>query len=61
MVFTPDGKRALAVRFAAHKISVLDISGDKVTYNKQSKMFEVEDYGKAPARIVDVHVEKMTR
>src|ERR1051325_5181981 len=34
VVFTPDGKRALAVRFPAHKISVLDIAGDKVTYNK---------------------------
>nr|WP_256469601.1 YncE family protein [Bradyrhizobium sp. 142] len=34
VVFTPDGKRALAVRFAAHKVSVLDIAGDKVTYNK---------------------------
>ena len=31
---SPDGKRALAVRFPAHKISVLDIAGDKVTYNK---------------------------
>ena len=34
VVFTPDGKRALAVRFPAHKVSVLDIAGDKVTYNK---------------------------
>jgi hypothetical protein len=32
--FTPDGKRALAVRFPAHKISMLDVGGDKVTYNK---------------------------
>ncbi|MGO9360959.1 MAG: beta-propeller fold lactonase family protein [Xanthobacteraceae bacterium] len=34
VVFTPDGTRALAVRFPAHKVSVLDIAGDKVTYNK---------------------------
>jgi DNA-binding beta-propeller fold protein YncE len=34
VTFTPDGKRALAVRFPAHKISMLDISGDKVAYNK---------------------------
>jgi DNA-binding beta-propeller fold protein YncE len=34
VMFTPDGKRALAVRFPAHKVSVLDIAGDKVTYNK---------------------------
>ena len=32
--FTPDGKRVLAVRFPAHKISMLDVGGDKVTYNK---------------------------
>jgi DNA-binding beta-propeller fold protein YncE len=34
VVFTPDGKHALAVRFPAHKVSVLDIAGGKVTYNK---------------------------
>jgi DNA-binding beta-propeller fold protein YncE len=34
VVFTPDGKRALAVRFPGHKVSVLDIAGEKVTYNK---------------------------
>src|SRR5205823_6613796 len=31
-----------------------------VTYNKQTKMFEVKNYGELPARLVDVHVEKMT-
>jgi len=31
VVFTPDGKRALATKFAAHKVMVLDIDGDKVT------------------------------
>ena len=34
---------------------------DNVTYNEHTKMFEMKDYGKAPARLVDVHVEKMTR
>jgi len=33
-VFTPDGKHALAARFPAHKVSVLDIADGKVTYNK---------------------------
>jgi DNA-binding beta-propeller fold protein YncE len=31
VVFTPDGKRALATKFAAHKVAVLEVSGDKVT------------------------------
>jgi DNA-binding beta-propeller fold protein YncE len=34
VVFTPDGKRALTTRFPAHKLSVLDIAGGKVTYSK---------------------------
>jgi DNA-binding beta-propeller fold protein YncE len=33
-MFTPDGKRALAVRFPSHKVSMLDIAGGKVAYNK---------------------------
>jgi len=33
-VFTPDGQRALAVKFASHKVSLLDIRDGKVTYNK---------------------------
>jgi DNA-binding beta-propeller fold protein YncE len=33
-VFTPDGKRALATKFSAHKVALLDVDGDKVTYNK---------------------------
>lgn len=32
--FTPDGKRALAVKFSAHKVSLLEVAGDKVTYGK---------------------------
>ena len=33
-VFTPDGKHALVTKFNDHKVSVLDVNGDKVTYNK---------------------------
>ena len=32
--FTPDGKHALAVRAPDNKLAVLDVDGDKVTYNK---------------------------
>ena len=32
--FTPDGKRALAVKFPGHKIALLDVNGEKVSYNK---------------------------
>jgi DNA-binding beta-propeller fold protein YncE len=31
VAFTPDGKRALVTKFAAHKIALLDINGQKVT------------------------------
>lgn len=35
VAFTPDGRRAVAVKFPTHKVSVLDISEDgKVTYGK---------------------------
>ena len=34
VVFTPDGKRALAAKFVTHKIAVLDVTGQKVTYSK---------------------------
>jgi DNA-binding beta-propeller fold protein YncE len=34
VVFTPDGRRALATKFAAHKVALLDVAGDKVTYGK---------------------------
>lgn len=30
----PDDKRALATKFNAHKVSLLDVNGDKVTYAK---------------------------
>jgi DNA-binding beta-propeller fold protein YncE len=34
VVFTPDGKRALAAKFPNHKIALLEVNGQKVTYNK---------------------------
>jgi DNA-binding beta-propeller fold protein YncE len=35
VAITPDGKRAVAAKFPGHKVALLDIDGDKVTYNKQ--------------------------
>jgi DNA-binding beta-propeller fold protein YncE len=35
VAFTPDGKRALAAKFPGHKVAVLEVNGEKVTYNKQ--------------------------
>jgi 6-phosphogluconolactonase (cycloisomerase 2 family) len=34
VVFTPDGKRAVASKFPGHKIAVLDVAGEKVSYGK---------------------------
>jgi DNA-binding beta-propeller fold protein YncE len=34
VAITPDGKRALVTKFAAHKVALLSIDGDKVTYTK---------------------------
>jgi DNA-binding beta-propeller fold protein YncE len=34
VVFTPDGKRALATRFPGHRVAMLDVAGEKVTYTK---------------------------
>ena len=34
VVFTPDGKRALALKSPDNKVALLDIDGDKVSYNK---------------------------
>ncbi len=34
VAFTPDSKRAFAVKFPGHKIAVLDVEGQKVTYKK---------------------------
>src|SRR5438046_2715463 len=35
VVFTPDGRRALAAKFPGHKIAFLEVNGEKVSYNKQ--------------------------
>ena len=35
VAIAPDGKRAFATKFPGHKLALLDINGDKVTYNKQ--------------------------
>lgn len=35
VVFTPDGKHALAAKPSANKVALLDVDGDKVTYNKR--------------------------
>jgi hypothetical protein len=52
----------LEIRIGPDGKGVGKVAGaDKVTYNKQSKMFEMEDYGNAPTRLVNVHVETMTR
>jgi WD40 repeat protein len=32
VTFTPDGKRALATKFDAHKVALLDVNGHKVIY-----------------------------
>ena len=34
MVFRPDGGGAFATKFPGHKVAVLDVKGEKVTYNK---------------------------
>jgi len=34
VAFTPDGKRALSVKFLAHKVALLEVDGQKVTYGK---------------------------
>jgi DNA-binding beta-propeller fold protein YncE len=34
VAFTPDGQRALAVKFPGHKAALLEVDGQKVTYTK---------------------------
>jgi DNA-binding beta-propeller fold protein YncE len=34
VVFTPDGRRAFAVKFPGHKVAMLEVAGEKVTYTK---------------------------
>jgi len=38
VAITPDGRRALALKNAANKVAVLDIDGQRVTYDKSSDM-----------------------
>jgi YVTN family beta-propeller protein len=38
VVFTPDGKRALATKFNNHKVTVLAVDGEKVTYDKKTDL-----------------------
>jgi WD40 repeat protein len=35
VVFTPDGKRAIAGKFPGHKVALLTVEGQKVTYTKR--------------------------
>ena len=35
VAFTPDGKRALAAKFPGHKVALLTVDGQKVTYTKR--------------------------
>jgi DNA-binding beta-propeller fold protein YncE len=35
VAFTPDGKRAIAGKFPGHKVAMLEIDGQKVTYTKR--------------------------
>ena len=35
VVFTPDGRRALAGKFPGHKVALLEVDGQKVTYTKR--------------------------
>jgi YVTN family beta-propeller protein len=34
VAFTPDGRRAFAVKFPGHKVAMLEVDGQKVTYTK---------------------------
>ncbi len=34
VAFTPDGRRAFAVKFPGHKVAMLEVAGEKVTYTK---------------------------
>ncbi len=38
VAITPDGKRALAVKFSTHTVAVLEIDGRKVTYDKANDL-----------------------
>jgi len=44
VAFTPDGKRALAVKFPGHKVALLEVDGQKVTYTKYDMMVGLWPY-----------------
>jgi DNA-binding beta-propeller fold protein YncE len=44
VVFTPDGKHALATKPAVNKVALLDVDGDKVTYNKHDLLTGLYPY-----------------
>jgi len=49
----------LDVRFGPDGTGVGKLTSDtNIRYDKETKMIEMEDYGKRPARLVDVRVEK---
>jgi hypothetical protein len=35
VAFTPDGKRAIAGKFPGHKVAMLELDGQKVSYGKR--------------------------
>ncbi|MGA8693670.1 MAG: beta-propeller fold lactonase family protein [Xanthobacteraceae bacterium] len=44
VVFTPDGKHALATKPSINKVALLDVDGDKVTYNKRDLLTGLYPY-----------------
>ncbi len=44
IAITPDGKRALVVKFLAHKAALLEIDGQKVTYTKYDMTTGINPY-----------------
>lgn len=44
VAFTPDGKRALALKFLGNKVSLLSIDGEKVTYDKRDLPAGINPY-----------------
>jgi DNA-binding beta-propeller fold protein YncE len=44
VAITPDGKRALALKFLANKVALLSIDGDKLTYDKRDLPAGINPY-----------------
>ena len=44
VVFTPDGKHALAAKNSANKVALLDVAGDKITYTKRDMLTGLYPY-----------------